>query len=119
MFGPKWSQHIDKTRMLHDSIFISWISSSVAPTRTAPPEHSLFQGSFYFLHVETDVSLGAEPHAPRRQEKTVATTWVGADAGSGDARGSLVAGDDDDKRRLDPRPHAPSSTTDADTRTAT
>ena len=58
MFGPKWSQHIDKTRMLHDSIFISWISSSVAPTRTAPPEHSLFQGSFYFLHVETDVSLG-------------------------------------------------------------
>lgn len=58
MFGPKWSQHIDKTRMLHDSIFISWISSSVAPTRTAPPEHSLFQGSFYFLHGETDVSLG-------------------------------------------------------------
>ena len=57
MFGPKWSQHIDKTRMLHDSIFISWISSSVAPTRTAPPEHSLFQGSFYFLHGETDVSL--------------------------------------------------------------
>ena len=55
MFGPKWSQHIDKTRMLHDSIFISWISSSVAPTRTAPPEHSLFQGSFYFLHGETDV----------------------------------------------------------------
>ena len=44
--------------MLHGSIFISWISSSVAPTRTAPPEHSLFQGSFYFLHGETDVSLG-------------------------------------------------------------
>ena len=63
--------------------------------------------------------LGAEPHAPRRQEKTVATTWVGADAGDDDARGSLVAGDDDDKRRLNPRPHAPSSTTDADTRTAT
>ena len=56
MFGPKWSQHIDKTRMLHDSIFISWISSSVAPTRAAPPEQSLFQAGFIFIFYETDVS---------------------------------------------------------------
>ena len=32
---PKIVTVIDKTRMIHDSIFISWISSSVAPTRTA------------------------------------------------------------------------------------
>ena len=68
MFGPKWSQHIDKTRMLHDSIFISWISSSVAPTRTAPPEHSLFQGSFYFLHGETDVSAVRGVHPLFRRQ---------------------------------------------------
>ena len=60
MFGPKWSQHIDKTRMLHDSIFISWISSSVAPTRTAPPEHSLFR---FQGVVEGEVRRGADSRA--------------------------------------------------------
>ena len=63
--------------------------------------------------------LDAEPHAPRCQQRTVATTWIDADADSGGARGSLVAGDDagNGERCPGPRPHAPSSTTDAGTRT--
>ena len=56
MFGSKWSQHIDKARMLHDSTFVSWISSSVAPTRAAHLSIHSFKDGFYFLHAETEVS---------------------------------------------------------------
>ena len=91
MFGPKWSQHIDKTRMLHDSIFISWISSSVAPTRTAPPEHSLFQGSFYFLHGETDVSLGCDKVASTQKFPALKDVLSGPQSDVADLRVMLRA----------------------------